>query len=172
MGRYPLEPLGRVRDAEVDEAARALAEAIARRETAEECARAARAEQTRFLDEAARIDEREAVALASGVLRANDLAQRDAFLIGASLEADARARAVREADGVVAETVAREAEARARLAEQKAKADAVARDRGRFEANEKRIADAKEDESAEDAFVRPRSGRAGDVPSRAGARRS
>lgn len=150
MARYPLEPLVQIRAADVDGAAQAFARAIAERERAESLADEARREEQRFLDEATAVEQREALALASGVLRASDLAQRDAYLAGAARVARENAEAVARAESLV--DVARETEERARaeLAERKAQAKILENDRQRFVERARHAADVKEDDNVEE----------------------
>jgi hypothetical protein len=150
MAKYPLEPLARVRANEVDEAARALAAAIAARAAAEARVAESREAEARFSDMAADVARRESLALASGVLRVADLAQGAAFRTGASREREALLAAVDAALRSLAEARAGEDRARARLADRKAQADAVERDRAKFVAGERRALEAKEEEAAEE----------------------
>ena len=153
MAKYPLEPLVRVRANEVDDAARALADAVAVRVAAETRLAESEAAEARFLVMAAEVTRKESLAFASGVLRAADLAQGCAFERGVSLEHQSLGEVVRAAAKTLADAQADEERARAKLADRKAHAKAVDRDREKFVAAERRLADAKEDEVAEEVHV-------------------
>lgn len=152
MAKYPLEPLARIREAEVDEASHTFAAAVrARLEAASRLAESEAAE-ARFLEVAAEVARRESLAFASGVLRAGDLEQNAVFEVGVSIEHETYRNAVRSAEAALAEASANEERARALVAEKKAQAEAVERARAKFVAKERRVADANEDEAAEEAI--------------------
>lgn len=168
MAKYPLEPLARVRATEVDDAARALAAAVEVRAAAESRLAESQHAENRFLAMAAEVAGKESLAFASGVLRASDLAQAKAFDMGVTIEHEAHRERVRVASNALTESLANEERARAHLADRKAHANAVERDREKFVAAERRAMDAKEDEIAEEVH----GARAGASHVRGGERRS
>lgn len=152
--KYSLDALERLRDARVDEAKKALGDAVRAREAA--AARRAAAEQRLELRrrEIEAVKEAERAALERGGAAARDLALEDAWALaaGAELEQlarDAGARRAEEESAVVAE-----AEARARAALRQADADVVHEDHERFDASRRKEALEKEAEAAEEAWRR------------------
>jgi hypothetical protein len=157
--KYPLDPLLRVRKDRVDEAARALAEAVRAREQAS--MRRAVAEDERD-QEARRADEvrrAERAALAAGTLRAEDLQRAASWEVGARAEAarlEARVDAARAGE---AEAVRHESDARGELAAKQADVEVVEKDRARFAERARRAAEAREQEAAEEAHRPKETGR-------------
>jgi hypothetical protein len=150
--QYPLEPLAYVRERQVDDAVRGLANAVSQREAA---ARRARVVEQAAESLAAAIDgvkraEREA--LGRGELRAADLAHAHAWEL--RMEAERAALAAEGERARAAESAAAETELQSReeLARRQADADVVAKDRARWEAVHQKRADAKEEESMAEAF--------------------
>lgn len=150
MAKYPLEPLVEMRATEVEEATLALAAATRAREASAARLAEAEASAERFLADTDAVVQREAIALASGVLRAGDLAQGEAFKVGATLEHRKHRDAIDAAAAALARSTKAEDEARAHLAERKASAEAVARHRAGFEANARRVQAAKDEEAADE----------------------
>src|SRR5215813_10941731 len=95
--KYPLDPLLRVRDAEVDKASRALGEAVREREGAERKKRAAEDEEQRATDAARAIEDAERAKLERGELNVGDLARADAWSIGEAARQERLAQAVKSA---------------------------------------------------------------------------
>lgn len=150
--QYPLEPLAEVRERQVEDAVRGLAGAVARREAA---ARRARAVEGAVESQAASVDavkraEREA--LERGELTAADLARAHAWELRAQAERAAlaseqdRARAAEQAAGEA------EQQSRGELAQRRADADVVAKDRARWDTAQRKRADAREEEAMAEAF--------------------
>jgi hypothetical protein len=154
--KYPLEPLAKLRDQRVDDAERDLAGAVGARERAEgERSRAeqrarAHAEQARVLREA------EAAALGRGELTVADLERLGAWERGVAADGETLARAV--AERRAAEDGARDGERKAmeQVAARMADARVVERDRERWEDGDRKRAEAKEEEAAEEAAARPK----------------
>jgi hypothetical protein len=153
--RYPLEPLADLRARKVEGAVQGLANAVAERERAEQ-QRLAR-EQARAAQEAstARIAQEERDSLERGGLHAADLARAHAFQLRSEAEHAALTSAVDEAREAEAGAVKGEGQARVQVAERRADADVVDKDRARWTDAERKRADAKEEEAMAEAF-RPR----------------
>lgn len=149
---YSLEALEKLRETQVDDATKALGEAVRAREAA--TARRQQAEATieakRQAFETMRVEEWKK--LQGGGADAHDLALGNAWEIGA------RAELVQLADAVTKrkeeETLAmqKEAEARAKVALKRADADVVRKDHDRFDAGVRKAELAKEEEAAEEAW--------------------
>lgn len=154
--RYALEPLAKLRDGKVDEATRGLAAAVTERGAAERARRSAEARRDAHdaAADAVRAGEREA--LERGELRAGDLALADGWEARVATERAALADAVQRAGS--AEAKARDAERQAQrgVAERKADAQVVAKDRARWEDEQRRRGEAKEEEEAAEAYRRRR----------------
>src|SRR5581483_2689107 len=131
--RYALEPLAELRDRKVDEATRGLAAAVAGRDAAERARREAESRRDRHDAEAAAIRATELGALERGELRAADLANAGGWEARVAAEHAELANGVARAGA--AEASARDAEQQARrdVADRKADAEVVARDRARWE---------------------------------------
>ena len=150
--RYPLDPLARVREIKVDDAARALAEAVrAREEAALRLAQATRRKEDAEA-EARALREGEQGALERGELTVADLMRADAW--GTRVKAEQTELVRREDEAATREDAAQGDESRARVnvAERKADAELVERDRVRWVDGERRRADAKDEEAAADAW--------------------
>jgi ParB family chromosome partitioning protein len=153
--RYPLESLAAHRARKVEGAVQGLAKAVAEREQAGQ-ARLAR-EQARAAQEAtaASIARAERDSLERGELQAADLARAHAWQLRSEAEHAALTSAVDQARAAEAGAVKGEGQARVQVAERRADADVVDRDRARWTAVERKRADAKEEEAMAEAF-RPR----------------
>ncbi len=154
--KYTLQPLVQVRREQADAAQRELGDKIRERERSEGELAAARERTLQHAATVERTQRDERSALDRGELRAVDLLRQSAWQLQQEREADELThRETRSADAVTdanrAEKVAQGATAD-RVAEWKA----VERDRERFYEREKKIALAKEEEAAEEAW-RPRS---------------
>jgi hypothetical protein len=150
--QYPLEPLADVRDRRVDDAVRGLATAVSQREATARHARAVEQAAESHAVGVDRVKRAEREALGRGDLRAADLAHAHAWEL--RVEAERAALAVEEQRAHAAERAAGEAELRSReeLARRRADAEVVAKDRARWEAAQRKRADAKEEESMAEAF--------------------
>jgi hypothetical protein len=150
--RYPLEPLVELRDHQVDRAAAGLAGAISKREDAEQGRRAAEAARAAHDAAASQVRDAESEALDRGELRAEDLAGADAWEARVATESAAMASAVERAR--TTEERARDGERTARgdLAARRADADVVGKDRARWVDEQRRRADAKEEEAASEIW--------------------
>jgi len=155
--KYPLDPLVRVREKQVDDAARALGDAVRVREDAE--ARLAQATRRKNEAEAAAnaLRDGERSALERGELTVADLMRADAW--GARVQQEQAELARRADDAAAKDDAAREGESRARtnVAERKADAEIVERDRERWADAERRRAEAKDEEAAADGWRPKRS---------------
>jgi hypothetical protein len=146
--RYPLEPLITLRDRRVEQAAVGLAGAVAKREDAEQGRRAAEVARNAHDAAAKEVRAAESGALDRGELRAVDLAGADAWEARVAAEGAAMASAVERAR--TAEDRARDGErvAQGELASRRADADVVEKDRARWADQQRRRADANEEEAA------------------------
>jgi hypothetical protein len=151
--KYPLDPLIKLRERQVDDATSDLAKAVGARQAAERKREAAELAKDRA-DEAAdatRTDERGA--LERGELTAADLLRAQAWELGVAEERKRLAQQV--AVATQGEDEAREEEdgARATLAAREADAEVVEKDKERFVTREKQREIAKEEEAASDAHA-------------------
>jgi hypothetical protein len=152
--RYPLEPLARLREEQVDAAVRGLATAVAGRSAAEDARRTAEHRRDAHAEAAARVREAERVALRRGELRAGDLARAGAWEVRVASEHEAMASEVGRALGVEAQACDTERKAQGETASRKADAEAVATDRTRWHDALRKKGEAREEEAAEEAFRR------------------
>jgi hypothetical protein len=152
--RYPLQPLARLREEQVDAAVRGLATAVAGRDAAELARRTAERRRDVHAEAAARVREAEGQALGRGELRAADLARAGAWETRVASERQAMASEVGRALG--AEAQARDAERKAQedTATRKADAEVVATDQARWSEALHKRGEAREEEAAEEAFRR------------------
>jgi hypothetical protein len=130
--RYPLEPLVKLREDQVDAAVRGLASAVAKRDAAEQERLAAEARRAAHQATATGVRVAEGAALARGELSAADLARANAWEVRITSEHQAL---VSELERVAAaEARAREAEdnARGEVAQREAGAQVVATDQARW----------------------------------------
>jgi hypothetical protein len=146
--KYALEPLAQLRDRKVEEAARALAQAVGEREAAE--AERARADQARAGHEravrGARVAERQV--LERGELTAADLARADAWEIRVAAERAAHDASLARARDAEARAQAKEQGARELVASRRADAKVVANDRARWQDAQRKRAEARDEEAA------------------------
>jgi hypothetical protein len=152
---YPLESLAALRERKVEGAVQGLAQAVARREQAEGERR--ELEQKRAAQEAkaASVVDGERGSLERGELCAADLARAHAWQLRSEAERAALMAEVDRARAAEGDAVKGEGAARAQVAERRADADVVEKDRARWTAGERKAADAKEEEAMAEAF-RPR----------------
>jgi hypothetical protein len=150
--RYPLEPLVELRDHQVDQAAAGLAGAIAKREDAEEGRRVAEAARAAHETAARQVRVAESGALDRGELRAVDLAGAEAWEARVAAESAAVGAAVERARTAEERAQDGESSARGELASRRADADVVGRDRERWVDEQRRRAEAKEEEAASEVW--------------------
>lgn len=150
--RYPLEPLAEVRARKVEGAVQGLAKAVAQRERAAEQRQQSEQRRDAHDTHAARVSEAERGSLERGELRAADLARAHAWQLRAAAERAALAAEVERAHGVEADAVKGEGTARLQVAERRADADVVEKDRARWTAEGRKRAEAKEEEAMAEAF--------------------
>jgi hypothetical protein len=152
---YPLQSLAALREREVEGAVQGLAQAVAQRERAEGERR--ETEQRRAAQEAraASVLEAERGSLERGELRAADLARAHAWQLRSETERAALTSEVDRARAALADAVKGEGAARVQVAERRADAGVVEKDRARWSAEGRRREDAKEEEAMAEAF-RPR----------------
>ncbi|MBX3193447.1 MAG: hypothetical protein KF819_41075 [Labilithrix sp.] len=151
--KYPLEQLREHRDRRVDAATAELGQAVRSREAAEEAKRRADRERDDAEARAAAVRSAEADRLASGELRAVDLARAEAWEHAARGEIAALAGAADRAEGQRRDADDAEVRARGALAQTKAERDVVAKDEARFVDRVRREHEAKEEEAAEEVFA-------------------
>jgi hypothetical protein len=155
--KYPLEPLARVRRAQLDESARALADAVRAREEAEQkrlaAEREARARAAR--SEAAR--ETESEALRQGELSVADLQRQGAWEVRVQAEEREAGRVLRDLTAEEATRRSGEASAKAGVTSGEAELKVVLEHRSQWQDAKERADEAVEEEVAAEAW-RPRSG--------------
>jgi len=146
--KYALEPLARLRDRKVDEAAGALAGAVGEREAAE--AERTRADRARAGHEHAIRGARaaEQQALERGELTVADLVRADAWEIRVAAERAAHDASLTRARQVEARAQAKERGAREQVASRRADAKVVASDRARWQEEQRKRAEARDEEAA------------------------
>jgi hypothetical protein len=150
--KYPLEPLAQVRARKVEGAVQGLAKAVIQRERAEEQRK--QSEQRRDAHEAhaTRVSETERGSLERGELSAADLAHAHAWQLRSEAEHAALATEVEQARAAEADARQGESAARGQVAERRADADVVEKDRARWTAEARKREDAKEEEAMAEAF--------------------
>ncbi len=151
LKKYPLDPLVKLRDRQVDEATRGLADAVTARQAAERKKAEADAIQARAEEAARLLREKERLALDSGTLRAADLHRAQAWEMGVAETQKRMAREVEVASQGEATARTREDEARTKLAAREADADVVEKDKEKFVAGEVARQLAKEEEEGAEA---------------------
>ena len=149
---YPLEPLGKVREARVDGATSELAAAVGAREDAESRRAAAETARARAKDEALAMQAEEREALERGELTVADLMRENAWEVRVRAEDATHAEKVARAAEGEAAAVDDESRARESLSEKKADAKVVENDRERWSVQQKKRADAKEEEDAAEGW--------------------
>jgi hypothetical protein len=152
---YALEPLADLRRSKADQAATELAKAVASKDASERERKAAEQRRQGHDAQAARTRDAEREALEQGQLRAADLARADAWEIQVAAERAALTGAVDRTRA--AEDQARTVEARSQveLATREADSSVIDKDRARWDDGQRRLAEAKEEEEAAEAY-RPR----------------
>ncbi|HEX8792820.1 MAG TPA: hypothetical protein VF765_17865 [Polyangiaceae bacterium] len=150
--QYPLEPLADVRERQVDDAVRGLATAVSQREAAARRTVALEQAAASHADAVEGVKQAERDALGRGELTAADLAHAHAWEL--RMQAERAALVAEQERARAAETAAGVAEDRSReeLAWRRGDADVVAKDRARWEAGQRKRADAKEEEAMAEAF--------------------
>ncbi len=150
--KYPLEPLAKVRAHATDAQATELGKAVREHEKAEAARLQAEAARARAEAAAHEARVREGEALARGELTVADLARADAWESRVRTEGTALFEAVARAAVGQAAASDREIAARSELAQRRADADVVEKDRARFDAGQRRRDEAREEEGAEEAW--------------------
>lgn len=153
--KYPLEKLLELREKRVDEAASSLAGAVRTRETAEQAQARAEAEKRAAHEAADQLRRTETRALEQGTLSAADLQRAHAWEIRVETDQRALARQVEAAEERTGQAREGEVAAQQDLGQKKGDAKVVTEDRARFAERERRVALAKEEEEAAEAW-RPR----------------
>jgi len=155
--KYPLDPLVRLREQQVDDKTRGLSAAVTAREAAELERLQAERDRRQAEQRAEQLRDAEQAALARGELRAGDLQRSQAWEIGVAIEQ--RQLLQQEAGAAEKEKGARgkEDEARAALAASKADAEVVSKDKQRFVDRGRRAQEARDEEAAAEAW-RPKRG--------------
>ncbi len=155
MPKYPLEPLAELRKRKVAEATASLAEAVRKREAAARALRGAEIRREAAARAASGVRTAELEALARGDLRARDLARAHAWAARTAAEQAALAGVVRRAGAAEATAREHEREAQGALASRSADARVVARHRDRWDDENRRGVEAREEEALSEAW-RPR----------------
>jgi hypothetical protein len=150
--KYPLESLAAHRARQVEGAVEGLATAVHQRERAEQQRHAADQRKVELDARAARVLGHEREGLERGELRAEDLAHAHAWQLRhdsevARAEEERRRTLAAEVDATQAETAARR-----HVAERRADADVVEKDRERWAAGRRKQLEAKEEEAMAEAF--------------------
>ena len=149
---YPRKSVLEHRERIADGAVEALARGVRERESVEREKAQAEADRIRTLTAAEELRENERAALARGELKASDLAQKGAWEMRAEAEARAMDLRVAETEKKLHDAVRAEAVALTVVANKKADADVLVKDRERFHAEAQKRADASEEEAAVEAY--------------------
>jgi hypothetical protein len=144
---YPLEPLGKVREARVDGATSELAAAVGAREDAESRRVAAETTRAKAKEEALATQVKE-----RGELTVADLMRENAWELRVRADDATHAEKVARAAESEAAAVDDETRARVALAEKQADAKVVEKDRERWSVQEHKRADAREEEDAAEGW--------------------
>jgi hypothetical protein len=151
--KYPLDPLRRVREENVDRKVRALSESLrhaeAARNEAERSERRKRDLESALITTAAAEDQR----LSRGELTASDLARGAAWSLAVEIERAQQARAVEQARAEQAGAEARASQRREDLTAAKTSAELVAKHQTEWQRAQTAQAEAREDEDAEQAHL-------------------
>lgn len=149
--KYPLDPLLKLRERQVEAATEKLAGAVGARQAAERERIAAEGRRASAEERAKTLREEEREALEKGELRAGDLHRAQAWELG--VQQEQRRLAQQVAAATQGETTAREAEREAQhdLAAREADAEVVEKDKERFDAKRRATELAKEEEAAAEA---------------------
>jgi len=151
--KYPLDPLRRVREENVDRKVRALSESLrhaeAARNEAERSERRKRDLESALTTTAAEEERR----LSRGELTASDLARGAAWALAAEIDRAEQARAVEQARAQQAAAEARTTERRQDLSAAKTSAELVAKHQDEWQRARTAEVKAREDEDAEQAHL-------------------
>jgi colicin import membrane protein len=150
--KYPLNPLLKLRERQVEGATAELAKAITAREVAEAARVEAEQAEARAEAEAQAVRDAEANALERGELRAGDLHRAQAWEMGVAADQKRLEASVATAEQREAGAKDQEDAARRDLATREANAQVVEKDKSRFDDKSERVAAAKEEEAAAEAF--------------------
>jgi len=148
--RYPLQPLERVRELEVDERERALASSVLKVRHTRELRAEKEASLAGEQERSHRTRTHERQHLVSGTARAVDLARSAEFELGAKLREADRKQELEGARKNERAAEKAEQEARAELARAEARQKALGRHRQRFEQGEARAAEREAEDDAQD----------------------
>lgn len=152
MPKYPLEPLRTVRETQVKDARKELAQAIGRREGAETARRAAEARREVQARVVTAVREAEGAALAEGQLRARDLARADAWGVRMAKERYALVATVDKANATEVTAIEAEGQAQQHVAERHTEARVVETHHERWDAERRRALEAREEEASAEAW--------------------
>ena len=152
MSKYPLELLAELREKKAAEATHQLGEAVRKREAAARTLRAAELRREAQARAVLAVRKAELEALARGDLRAQDLARTDAWAIRASAEHKVLGGAVERAANAEAKARHDERAAQNALATQRAEVRVVAVHRARWDDEQRRGLEAREEEAASEAW--------------------
>lgn len=150
--KYPLELALKLREKEVDAAARALSVASSERETAERRRAGAERRSKAHAETAQGVRSAEREALSRGGLAVTDLSRAAAWELGVAQEGVALASELSQA--IAGEESARAAEGRAqeRVASRRVESQLVANHRARWRDDERRRIETKEEEDSEEVW--------------------
>jgi hypothetical protein len=151
--KYPLDPLIKLRERQVDEATRDLAKAVDARQAAERKRAAAEAEKVRAEQRAKATRSEEREALERGELSVADLMRAQAWELGVAEEQKKLGQQVAIAAQGEQKARVEEDGARTSLASREADAEVVEKDKERFVTRERQREIAKEEEAAQEAHA-------------------
>ena len=151
--KYPLDPLIKLRERQVDEATRDLAKAVDARQVAERKREAAETAKARAEERAKEARDKEREALERGELRVGDLHRAQAWEFGVAEEQKKLAQQVTVAAQGEQKARTEEDGARTDLASREADAEVVEKDKERFVTHERQKEIAKEEEAAQEAHA-------------------
>jgi hypothetical protein len=149
--KYPRKSVLEHRERRAEDATRDLSRAVNEREHAEHEESAAEHAREEAAAEAERAREEERAALARGELTAADLASQGAWEVRLAAEARALETRVRETQSQAEAAREQERAAVLELSNRKADVDVLTKDRERFEAAQRKSAEAREEEAAAEA---------------------
>jgi hypothetical protein len=152
--KYPLDPLLHLREAQADDAAKGLAEAVREREAAAVRREKAERDLANERQEQQRVRDAERAALDGGALTAADLARAGTWEVAARSAEESLAEATARRSAELAAALANEEAERANVARRQADAAVIDKDKGRFEERARKGALAKEEEAAEELWRR------------------
>jgi hypothetical protein len=151
--KYPLDPLRRVREENVDRKVRALSDSLRHVESARDQAEASERRRRELESSLAEVAAKEAQRLTRGELTAVDLARGAAWSLGTGIERAEKTRAAEQARARHAETEARASERQRELADAKASAELVAKHHHGWERARAAASVARDEEDAEQAHL-------------------